>query len=191
MRIGIHFGPRGYGVSLSGVAFILGMCSGKTNPYNAGSTTNFVGVTWAGSGAVTGPLTTYYGPPFYIYSNGHSLLKRVGSTTTLLGVTYSSPIYMALTAQNQQGMLFLDITKGSPNYTFSTYFSSFTGVSTASFWQAFTTDSVPPPGCSTGINGGSVAFDESAGALDTFDLYWNQSAMVLDVWYMGANRLLV
>jgi len=191
IRLGIHFSPRTQAVSMAGVQFILGLCSGKTNPYNAGSTTNFVGVTWAGFGAVSGNLNSYFGPPYFVYSNGNSILKRVGSTTTMLGLNSSAIIYMCLTEANQRGMLFLDITKGSPNYTFSTFYSTFSAKSTSEFWAAFTTDSVPPPGCSTGINAQSAAFDESAGALDTFDLYWNQSVMPLDVWYMGANRLIV
>jgi len=189
IRIGIHFGFRTAFLNFSCVS-VLGLCSGKTNPFNAGSTTNFLGMNWGSEQSATANWTYFYGPPLYDISQGMTVLKRVGSTTTI-GPYYSGDEYwLCNTDQNYRACAFMDITKGSPNWTVSAY-NIVTNTTTATFLGALTTDTVPPPGATTRINAQTFAFDEVAGGLDTLDIYHNSTVQPLDIWYVGAARFAV
>ena len=82
LRLGLLLAVTPDGTNnLGGTALMLGVCSGKTHPYGAASTTNFVGAGLHGStpGGPTGTLTYVAGAGNpYFTSGGSSTASRVG-----------------------------------------------------------------------------------------------------------------
>ena len=188
MRIGIHFGFRSP-INFSAVS-ALGLCSGKTNPFNAVSTTNFIGMNWGSLNSTTANWGYYYGPPYNAVSQGMTTFKRVGTTTTIGPYNNNGDYYYGFTDQNLRAAVFMDITKGSPSWTVSTHVMA-ANTAPAAFLAALTTDTPTPPGAVTRVNAQTFAFDEVAGGLDTLDIYHNSTVQPLDIWYVGAARFAV
>jgi hypothetical protein len=192
IRLGICYSIRST-TSIGSASFVLGVCSGKTNPYAAATTTNFVGVNLTSSNSLTGTITANYGPPWYASMSGTVVIKRSGSTTTI-GNGSGSILYGHYTAASLRAFMIVDITKGSPNYTLSVFryvnvFNPY--LDTAMFTAALNSISDPPTNALAQMSGVTIACDESAGAFDCFDLFWNDSPNPLDVGYLGATRLVI
>lgn len=191
IRVGILFGLSavGYNAGYTG-SIILGLSSGKAFGYNSLSTTNFIGANAIASTAL-GTVYGRYGPPYYFQCYGNCVLKRVGNTTTI-GPTGGGYAYNAgaVTNQSQRCAFYLDITKGSPNYTVTTYIPAWWYNDPGTFINGV--NSFGTPG-NTGVsvNAQPFAVDESAGGFDTFSLYCGFSNPVVHVWYVAIARLLV
>lgn len=187
IRIGIIFGwpSVGYNTPYT-FQCIVGMCSGKSNPYNAGTTTNFIGFNPVGTAA---SVTCYgrYGPPYWMQGFGQAVIKRVGTTTTV-GPIVSATFNYGVTSQNTTGTGIIDITKGSPNYTFSTYYGY--NQSSATMYANVMTES-PPSGYNTGVNAQTFAVDESTGAFDNFEIFYSLVSNPFQVWDVAIGRLKV
>mgnify|MGYP003377941999 CR=1 FL=1 len=88
LRLGLLLAVTPDGTNpLGGTALMLGLCSGKTNPYGAASTTNFVGAALHGStpGATTGTLS-------YVAGAGNPYFTSGGSWPgTRVGGVYPAP----------------------------------------------------------------------------------------------------
>ncbi len=181
--------------NLSGVLATLGMCSGKTNPFGAATTTNFLGTLFGSSAA--GNTLTYVantGNPYYW--SGRAAVKRVGATVTL-GTANAVESHRFATntgALQRRSLHFVEITKGSPNYTVIYWSAPATGLS-KDFTPAHLLDGLEQSG-SIAVNGETfgagtsiaLAFDETAGALDSVDLYWNRAAFPIEVHALAAYR---
>lgn len=97
--------------------FAIGLCSGSTNIFMDATTTHFVGVvsdagTWSRRTSPTG------------YGTGTGQIKpatRIGTTLTLGSGFSSSCFEFVDAALANRTALFVDITKGSPNYTFQVF----------------------------------------------------------------------
>ncbi|MCL4179175.1 MAG: hypothetical protein KJ072_15715 [Verrucomicrobia bacterium] len=118
VRVGIRFSVADTGADLGSTPFLaMGLCSGTANPVNNGSasTDHFVGMrtvdaTWGRSAAT---------PPYWICSTYAVLVsKRIGTTWTNTGGTnnFWYAWYVSAGTSYRQ-FFFLDITKGSPNFT--------------------------------------------------------------------------
>lgn len=201
LRLGLLLAVTPNGTNpLGGTALMLGLCSGKTNPYGAASTTNFVGAGLHGSapGVTTGTLSYAAGAGNPYFSSGGSWpASRVGGNV-IAGAGDATAFILTANAGTTQrrSPVYVDIQKGSPNYTITRW------VPVSSQGQFQTGDAsaaeflagleVPTP---TWLNinltssGGTVAASETPGTLDTFDLFWNKSAFPLEVYALAAYRM--
>lgn len=185
IRIGVIFSLPAVGYNAPYTfQFIIGMCSGKSNPYNAGSTANFIGFNPVGTAAT---VTVYgrYGPPYFMQCYGQAIIKRVATTTTV-GPTVAPTFNLGVTNQGTTGSGILDITKGSPNYTFSTYYGY--NQSSATMYANVMTESAPS-GYTLGVNAQTLAVDESTGAFDNFEIYYSLVSNPMAVWDVAIGRL--
>lgn len=181
--------------NLNGVQLVFGLCSGKTNPYGAASTTNFLGAKLGGT--TGGDLWTYKansGNPYF--GTERIFIKKTAATVT--GLSSAAGEVHRVTANTgtlqRRGVQFLDIAKGTPNFTV-TQWAITLGSMAKDFTPAQLLDGLEQSG-NISINGETmnpmplaIPFDETAGALDTVDVFWNKSAFPIEVHAVGAYRL--
>lgn len=96
----------------------MGLCSGSSNIFLDATTTHFVGAlqdeaTWSRQ---AGPPVRYVEP-----AGGWVPAKRVGSTTTKGATFYGSALIMFDATTANRSAKFVDIEKGSPNYTLNIF----------------------------------------------------------------------
>jgi hypothetical protein len=181
LRIGIRFSYEDTGATLTGTPrFVLGLCSGTANPWNNGASTtlNFIGVRQVNASVtrnIVGDSTHFAGAlqPF----------KRLGITSTT-GTTFTNAWVGSAQPATRRNLLFLDILKGSPNYTLHGFYRDSTvgaDVTRAKFIEQVEVVSSVVSNHSW-TDGGplgagkTLAFDEVAGALDTVNIAWDRSA---------------
>lgn len=201
LRIGVLLAVTPDGTNnLASAALMMGVCSGTTNPYGAASTTNFVGAAFHASapGATSGTLT-------YNANSGNPVFTSVGTWpatrvgTTLGNATGSATAFMLTTntgSPQRRSPLFLDITKGSPNYTVVRWTPS---SSQSSFLNGDCTlgellnmlEVVSPTwlGIALSSISATIAASETAGAFDSVDLFWNKAGFPLEVYALAVARL--
>ena len=185
---------------LTGTALMLGLCSGKTNPYGAASTTNFVGAALHGStpGGTTGTLSYAAGSGNpYFSSGGTWAAARVGTGLTSGAAAATSFILTSNVGSTQRrSPVYVDIQKGSPNYTITRWLPDLSqglfqsgDCSPATFLASL---EVPTPtwqNINLTSSAGVVAASETPGALDTFDVFWNKTAFPLELYALAAYRM--
>lgn len=197
IRIGILAAVRPNGTSnFTNAAFVFGVCSGQANPYAAASTTNFAGIAMAGSAAVTGTWT-YTGVTNPYYVSGQVPLVRVGSSNTLgTGTSPSTALATTTGPIQRKHVFYLDIQKGSPNYTFSwcatQAASTDTNFTLANLIYGCEQTTFAPTiggvGLAAGINGATVAASESAGSFDSLNIFWNQASFPFEIYGIAVSR---
>jgi hypothetical protein len=148
----------------------VGLCSGDSSPGDFGSTTHFVG-------AVSADATVLYpgsGNPRVLIEDWRAC-TRIGTTLD------SSASALATTYVQNNGitrLLFVEITKGSPNYTVHLKLFPNLNSITSATEADFDTQSVAATPAFTGHGAGTartIAADESAdGVLDHVCVAWNQ-----------------
>jgi len=192
IRVGIryHFGAVP-SLNLYGGIFALGFCSGTTNLYGDASTTHFAGMQIGGSAA----LWTFYNvsPPYqYQTASANNVFVVKVATVVTASTTFLSAAsnYVAAGAQQASAdrcMLFLDLVKGSPNYTFTVPFYLGTGVpqdATSDQFLGYMQQLTPAPtGYTTSTNALPMAVSEATnGYFNAASVYWNQTGnWVLEV----------
>jgi hypothetical protein len=199
IRLGVMFALTPNGTSsILGSKFVLGVCSGKTNPYAAASTTNFVGFLVNHTNATTGQDLTYNansGNPYYSQGTARgAAATRVNTTVTQINNTILGGISYFPTntgTVQRRGAVLLDITKGSPNYTVKLW--DIAGAAnmnndyqTSSFLNDM--ESPTPPSPFTGASSLALAASETPGVLDTFDLFWNKASFPVEIYAIAAFR---
>ena len=125
IRLGVHCEFVGTGANLlSGTTLAMGFCSGVVNQFIDATTTHFVGMmfgdginTWYYSDANNYQLTSGSSPASYIPAVKYGTTLNVGGTMSWSNASIYWPTVNGTTAN--RGMLIVDITKGSPNYTFT------------------------------------------------------------------------
>jgi hypothetical protein len=179
VRIGIrvHWAPS---VSPgAGTNFVLGLGSGITNIIGDYSTTNFVGVSSNGS---------------YTISSGQ-WQNFVNNAVTKVGTAYTVgtaidnanikflPVNAAATAD--RAVIFVEITKGSPNYTLDVLMGNAVFDVSAATFLTQVQQAVPAfggGGYSYGSNGAkTIAFSESNGVLNSVQCWWNTTASLAEI----------
>lgn len=186
--------------NLASAALMLGLCSGTTQPYGAASTTNFVGAAFHAStpGATSGTLSYVANSGNPVFSvTGTWPLTRVG---TALGSATGSATGLMLTANTgatqRRSPLYLDITKGSPNYTVGRWTPA------TSQGQFLSGDCTPGEllnvlenttptwlGISLSSTSSTLAASEATGAFDSVDLFWNKAGFPLEIYALAVARL--
>jgi len=181
--------------NLSGTNLLFGLCSGKTNPYGSANTTNFLGMKFGAD--ISSDLLTYVansGNPYYW--SGRGVIKKTVATPTVAGANTLEFHRIATNTGSLQrrSLHFVEITKGSPNFTVVHWNLSATGVA-KDFTPAHLLEGLEQAGSIT-VNGEAlgagnstaIAFTEAAGSLDSVDVYWNRAAFPLEVHALAAYR---
>lgn len=166
LRIGVLFSMVDAG-TFSGPFFRLGLCHGTVNMPGDATTDNSYGAEFSGS----------WSRGTYGYNMANAAFTRVG-TTKVLSVTNVSP-RIAFQGVSRY-VLFMDITKGSPNYTFSYWYHSGNGAGDVTPTSFLNFVNVPSTMLSladqtyANPTGTSLAVDAATnGVLDTVYCSWN------------------
>ena len=171
LRIGLNCNFESSGASLVGTVLRIGLCHGTTHMPGDATTDNSYGIkfqpAWyyhAGSDYAVNPTP---------YPNAFS---RVGTTETLSATDLNGRIGLV---GLKRVCFFLDIIKGSPNYTFKVFMPSSSGTfadSTPAIFLAQVTSLTPTlTACSyTSPTGTGLAINTGTnGVLDTVYVGWN------------------
>lgn len=192
IRVGMRMHMTNTGITLvSNPIFAMGFCSGTTNQYGTPTTTHFIG-------AAFDRATYGWQTPAISYATPTGVArKRVGTTNTDSAGSLTSAangVFMAGAATNtaDRGIYFIDVLKGSPNYTFHYPFhtdNSSTNtcgdVSSINFltYMGYLNPVPTEPGYFTGgTTDQTVAVNEGVdGTLNAVNLYWNRADATCEV----------
>lgn len=199
--------------NITGCKLMIGVCSANatfanTAGYSAASTTNYIGADLYCPGNTGTPETATYqagsGNPYFYCANGTygvptSIRRRVATTDTFatIGGNAQRPIAAAGVGSTlRRTPIYVDIIKGSPNYTVNVWNcqqgNSATDFGHTHFLTGFETSTPVLNGVTfTQITGspGVIACSESAGNFDTVSLFWNRDSFPLEVYAIGVRRL--
>lgn len=195
IRVGVRFHMRNTGADLvSTPNFALGVCSGQTNLYGDATTTHFVGT------RSTSASWFFSGGNKYLVSNGTILPhKRVGSTGTSGSAFFPATAWgigaQAATAGADRSLFFVDILKGSPNFTLQCFGWQNTGaapvdVSLTNFLLQMEL-ATPNQANHTFSATQTLAVDEGVdGSLDNFMMSWDRTSPEIEVSDIAVTRFL-
>lgn len=178
LRVALLLNILDSGVNITGtIRFAYGLCAGSTNIPGDATCTHFVGGLLASSPwARNTPPTRYSGNAF--------AAKLVGTTLTTSAIAACT--YVVTPSQ----MLFIDITKGSPNYSLQAFFSVSTTVAT---YATFLTQSLAGTPSATGHSypaAETIAVNEGVdGILDHACVWWNKADPAWDIAAWRVFRL--
>jgi hypothetical protein len=190
--------------NLIGCSLVLGLCAAatpfaNTTGYAAASTGNFVGldfITHSSGTSAAGDLVYAAGSGNPYFSGTFTGVRRRVDTTNSFQVTSSLNQCIAANTGSLQrrSLLYLDITKGSPNYTFKPFVHQ-SAQAVLDFDPAGFLDGLEQPGTPI-VNGSTlatctavtIACDEVAGAFNTANLFWNRAAYALEVYALAVYR---
>jgi hypothetical protein len=177
IRIGLRISMQDPGVDLTSTPiFAVGVCSGTANPFNNGSATT---THWVGA-RTNMPTWTRQTSPINWYAVGNNIVlpsKRVGTTFTDGTIVLGGWTFQIGT--DKRHCVFLDITKGSPNFTINLFVKSDLtdfDVSKDLFLQQVALSSPTITGHGWGT-ARTLAVDEASdGYLDAVNVSWDRSS---------------
>jgi len=194
IRIGFRISMTDSGGSMSSTPkFAFGISSGTSNIFMDATTTH-----WLGALSNMSIWTRTAGPPVQYTMNGAAgasifAAKKINTTTTigsaLAGLSGSGTFIVTLrdaTTANR-GVIFLDITKGSPNFTLAVtiypWANSSTDVSVAAY---LTQLSIAVPSLPDHVNyegtTATVAVDEATnGYFNAINIAWDRSDALIEI----------
>ena len=115
LRVAISIAVEDTGANIPGVVFRMGLCHGTTNMPGDVTTDNSYGLEF-----ITG-FQRNAGPPVnFVSLLRRSPFRRVGSTLTTGATSWFTGLIGVVNACRQ--VIFVDIIKGSPNYTFKVFY---------------------------------------------------------------------
>ena len=170
--------------------FMFGLCSGTTNLPGDATTTHAIGVgtngDWNGSSNAS-----YYG-----FGTTFNFLSRIGSTLTALGGDVAATnAGIGHPTPAQRSILFVDFTKGSPNWTGQVQVVRNTSTSTVdtSYDDMMTYAELETTGAISGYlvanTARTFAVDEATnGTLNSVCLWWPRTSPVIEVSDIGIVR---
>jgi hypothetical protein len=185
LRVALRLKIADSGLDITGTPrFGFGLCSGNTNILGDATTTHFVGAL-TNVATITRNVTS---PVIYTTTNELFPAKRIGSTFTF-GTTFASSPAMAVGVYS---LWFLDITKGSPNYTLQMFFRiSTAGTPTNADFLTQSVAGVPAFTAHLLQTAQTLAVDETTnGTLDHACVWWNQTTPVIDISEWRVYRLI-
>lgn len=195
----IRFGMRlavdaaGLTNNLVGAVNYIGMCSGTANKVGDLTTTNFFGLAMDSSS-----LTYASGPPPYFNVEGsaiYKLVKKVGTTVTKGSAIVGGAATGYSASGDVRNAWVIEIVRGSPNYTLNFLYTTQVAAMQAdvpygALVQALEGATITDVKnvLNSYVGGGyyqnqtdSLAFDEVAGPLNAFNIYWNLSSRPLEI----------
>lgn len=211
LRIGVLWAQTPNGVSsLPDSITTLGVNSGISFGYGGGANTvNYAGLEPIGRSFIGNLWHMSYGAgsgnPTFTGQGGKALFKKVGSTVTEI-LTQANPVTFVPSnngSTQRKWAQFLQIAKGSPNYTLTWMYPCDSGTCGGSFAPATnhtTTDfdtALATVSTSPTVNGtiysnanatASGAISEAAGIFDSFSIYNNLSTYPVEIYKIGIYK---
>jgi hypothetical protein len=191
LRIGLRCAVWYAGGNFSNVVFSAGVCQGQ-NGFVSTNTVDYIGANFLASmlGTFTQTVTSQ---PFAYSTSGVTYFKKTGSSVLLTNTAGASGPFIGANPQAYHSQIFLDIAKGSPNYTFNCWaFNSFaasqTDITRLAFLQALENETAP-----TGLSnvGANITLAYSGNNLfDSVSIYWNRSTPTLEISDIAICRFL-
>lgn len=177
LRVALFLKINDTGATIVAPRLAFGLCSGTSAIPGDASVTHFCGMKTNGSNwsRLTAAVR-------YNYSN-FALPTKTVATTDTVGTSFSNTSVLHTTALS---MLFVDITKGSPNYSLKLFhFTNASGTAPVCTLSDFNTQSVSTTPAFTGhafTAAQTVAVDETAdGAFDAACFWWNQVSPTIQI----------
>lgn len=179
IRVGVRVHMGDTGVNLGGTpVFAAGFGHGTTNMVGDANCDNWIGF-------VTNDATVLRTAVVYQWDiNTLVVAKKVGAVLTTGGALNTGTVWQignqALAAAADRTVLFVDVTKGAPNYTVNTFWHgnvAITDITQTLLLTQMVLDS-PTLAGHTYSAGVTIAFDETAGALDTFQIWWDNAVVM-------------
>jgi len=194
IRVGCRMSMEDSGASLTSTPrFAFGICSGTSNLFMDATTTHWMGAVSGATGWVraTASSVVYYNLNDGI-SNPLYLSKRIGGTLTvgtlLLGGSCGVPDCTVAARQ----CLFLDITKGSPNFTckiFQNSTPSVVDVTLATYLSQLPLTTPTITGHSQG-SGITIAIDEATnGYFNAVNVAWDRTSPAIEISDIAVVKL--
>lgn len=187
IRIGCRLSISDAGADLSSTPrFAFGICSGTSNIFMDATTTHWLG---ACTGNSTWTRTTVDGVTAYDtndFSIGRPLnaSTRIGSTLTVgTRLDGGTHVYMLDCTTAHRAMLFLDITKGSPNFTLRAFFKNASGsdVDVTSFLTQMELATPSFDGHTFPV-GQTIAVDETTnGFFNAVNIAWDRTTPAIEI----------
>jgi hypothetical protein len=184
LRVGLRLHMGTTGANITGTPrFFVGLSSGTSNIFGDATTTHAVGMvttiaTWQDLG------NGYYDPTFF------SPAKRVNTTLTT-GTTFGQSVIPAPASNANRTLCFIDITKGSPNFSFKHFCQSTgttTDVSKATFLAQMEA-STPSLAQHAYYGPQTLAVDEATnGFLDSVCVAWDRAAAAIEICDIAVTR---
>lgn len=179
VRVGIRLHMEDTGVdAVSTPRFAMGFCSGTANQFGDATTTHFVGIlsdaaTWSVAPGVR-----------YAAANMFKPAKKVGVTTTLGATAFGTVFIPAPASTANRNLMFVDITKGSPNYSFHQFATSATPTTDVSAATFLSQMELATPSLTEHTYYGpqTLAVDEGAdGTLDAINFSWDRTNPYIEI----------
>ncbi|MBI5388202.1 MAG: hypothetical protein HZA90_26355 [Verrucomicrobia bacterium] len=207
LRLGLLVALTPDGTSnLIGCTFVLGLCSAGEPFSNTvgfarhtpGNPANFLGADFSLDGSsAPAPLTYNAGAGNPYLSGVFWGVRHRAAGTDYCGTVNSTNQSLATNNGTlpRRSPLYLDITKGSPDFTLKA-FTPTAAQAVMDFTPAHFLDGLEQPGTPV-LNGQTLTagstttrpFSEAGGALDTVNVFWNKSAFPLEVFAVAAYRV--
>lgn len=189
IRIGLRLSfASDTGSNLASGKMFIGACSGLANLIGDATTTNWVG--FGPAVYATGETFTRAAGPPPSYSASFFIARRVGTTYTS-GAGAAGHI-MADPVTGYRSLFFVDITKGSPNYTLQQFRRSVNTTPadvTLTEFLAQMEAAVPALGQHALASSGTLACDEGAGSFDSVNVSWSITTPGLEISDFAVARL--
>lgn len=202
IRIGILYQLIGTSSTPGASGLFIGMCSGTSAPFGAATTTNAVGLEVINSLSY---IANSGNPYFQFQSANGQVCKKVVSTITTNGTNVFDSVDLGvptnLGSTLRRGLLYVDIIKGSPNYTIQVSGAASMGSSSAGTHDFTVSDLLSGMTQALGsivVAGFSLvsantpltlACDETAGGFDTVDIYCNELANPVNLYEIAVEKL--
>lgn len=197
VRIGVLVQMVG-SASTTGTNWAIGLCSGTGNPFGSASTTNFVGVEFVNNFTYTSNAPY----PYWNFGSTNVLAcKKLSSSITTAATNLADGIGMIVVTDGgtaRRGILLIDITKGSPNYTIG-FMGTISTYAAQDFTPALLLTAMTQPfannwtlGSAQIYNGNgaqTLACDETAGGFDTVDFYCNNLNFPMNIYAIAVEKL--
>lgn len=195
--------------NINDTLFLLGLCSGKTNPGSAFITDNFIGASMIGSVTTGATRTLAYtagsGNPYFTGTVGLGFHKSQALTTQVT-TTFSGGLLLPLAGQalsfyQRRALIILDIAKtpgGSGGITLAVYYSTTAAtVQSIDMRPDHLFEALDQPGTPS-VRGGTftqvlnstaLTYSPLEGEVDTFEIFWSNSTFPLEISAIGASIL--
>ena len=197
IRVGCRVSVEDSGTSLTSTPrFAFGICSGTSNIFMDATTSNWIGlVTYGGTWTRSTSPTKYMLGNGSYFDSGIAAAKRVGSTLTTDAFTNSpfpGATYLFDATVNRVA-LFVDITKGSPNFTVRpTYYktSAANDVSVDTFLSQVAVSVPSITGHQYGNETKSIAIDEATnGFFNAINVAWDRTSPAIEISDIAVVKL--
>lgn len=192
LRLAVRWSMRDSGGNLGGTpVFAAGFCSGNASIFGDASVTHFVGVRTNGTSwsRIAGPPIVYDQLAAGAIQSG----KMVGTTFTVAQNWLSVVGYATAEAPTgSRCCWFIDITKGSPNFTFGGYGRINTNAGDIDYSTYITQAEIDAATLANhaACNVGTTAVDEGTnGTLDHINLSWNRTTPEIEISDLAVVRL--